>query len=54
MRIQSITVVAVFLLLAGCGQKGPLYRDTTPAPVADTVQPVNTGTADSRRDPPGQ
>ncbi|MBD3641876.1 MAG: lipoprotein [Marinobacter sp.] len=52
-RRFAIFSLAFSLLLAGCGQKGPLYRDQGGAMAGEAVQTVTDGQADEDREPNG-
>lgn len=53
MRAVHILVTGLILLtaLAGCGQKGPLYREAPAEPTAEaSTAPAETGSRDVRDD----
>ncbi|MCG7200804.1 lipoprotein [Marinobacter pelagius] len=49
-RLFAIFSLVFTLLLAGCGQKGPLYRDQGGATAGQAVQTVTGGQTDEDRE----
>ncbi|MGF2735441.1 LPS translocon maturation chaperone LptM [Marinobacter sp. DUT-1] len=49
-RFFAIFSLVFTLLLAGCGQKGPLYRDQGGAAASEAVQAVTDGRAEEDRE----
>jgi predicted small lipoprotein YifL len=46
----SLIVLLFSSLLIGCGMKGPLYREVSPAPKAEEVQQLNNVTDTNKTD----
>ncbi|WP_372986472.1 LPS translocon maturation chaperone LptM [Marinobacter sp.] len=49
-RLFAIFSLVLTLSLAGCGQKGPLYRDQGGAATSEAVRAVTDGQADEDRE----
>ena len=49
-RLFAIFSLVFTLLLAGCGQKGPLYRDQSGATASEAVRAVTDGQAEEDRE----
>lgn len=45
-RFAGLFLLASLFLLSACGQKGPLYLENEPAPVAATAEPGEDAVAD--------
>ena len=51
--MPRLTLLLVIALLAGCGQKGPLYLPAPPGPAVPAPAPDAAGPAAAAADPAG-
>ena len=49
MRAHTVTMFLATLLLAGCGQKGPLYLPAEPEQAAIVAQPAESPEQDQQK-----
>jgi len=46
-RFAGLFLIAGLFLLSACGQKGPLYLENEPAPVAAAAEPAQEAAVDT-------
>lgn len=49
-RFAGLFLIAGLFLLSACGQKGPLYLENEPAPVAAAAEPGEEAAADKTQE----